>query len=199
MLLHVWDTVCLSMLKVRRKSAGKTIPVALFLITIFFTGLFSALFLHEMLLANGLSLPTGKLDCVHRMSWCLPFSVYVIATANYTGGKTDMQLPPQVMMVTCPPNRFCLSYWKDKGKQSCKDSPFFIVSGCSVVLGKPAGSFHSVSTQSTAPHKQLSRAIRKWLQWCPCGCRNRNCVIALRRFASIREHGLIWPGLFPCL
>lgn len=76
MLLHVWDTVCLSVLKALRKSTGKKVPVALFLITICFTGLFSALLLHEMLLVNGLSLPRGKLDCVHRMSWCLPFSVY---------------------------------------------------------------------------------------------------------------------------
>lgn len=60
--------MCLSVIKALRKSAGKKVPGALLLIMVCFSGLFSALFLHEMLLASGLSLPTGKLDCVHRMS-----------------------------------------------------------------------------------------------------------------------------------
>lgn len=126
--------MCLSVIKALRKSAGKKVPVALLLIMVCFSGLFSALFLHEMLFSNGLSLPTGKLDCVHRMSWCLPFSVYQ-PTVSLLQQQTTLEEklipnPRKVMTVTCPPNRFCFLYWKDKGKQLCKDSPFFIVSGC---------------------------------------------------------------------
>lgn len=69
--------MCLSVLKALRKSAGKKSPCSSFSnYGLLHWLLLGSLLLHEMLLVNGLSPPTGKLDCVHRMSWCLPFSVY---------------------------------------------------------------------------------------------------------------------------